>query len=547
MSERFNITFRHLAATENSAATELLITGLDSRYRPTREGSLRALLERRDEVAHAEIFKRLPTMDEGARALLNEKPERLAALMSEALRDPQKETRAVAFDVIEKVPLYDCYPSLIARLVDEQFPEKEKAAQVAFKLAESFYAELSGGEEAAAKRANFENLRTKITTCLEDAVRKFHRHRRPEVVEAFLLLAKPKNATLHFLLGRNEEAAYETLMETLRKSQRGGVYRILLSFLDDSQISQSALRAASSREDAEFLGHFFRHAGVKLSKPMTETLSRIDAFTWAKTENPTLLNLDETCQAAMIQVLMASACNRKTVREIVGEILLKGNVGGRRAAAVALASFTGVEANVLNVSGLADEDSAVRAALIRQLRPRKIPGSLDMLIRLVDKPDVTIQRALRDAMPEFTIQRYLQQFFHLPEELQAATGHLVCRIDSDCASKLISEMCGLSPVRRRRAVLAADAMGMIEELEQHVIKLLSDDDHMVRVAAAKALADCASQPSWEALRDAMLDRSFVVQEAAVRSMELISRSLNYEEDEEDDFYAETHSPAEPDA
>jgi HEAT repeat protein len=68
-------------------------------------------------------------------------------------------------------------------------------------------------------------------------------------------------------------------------------------------------------------------------------------------------------------------------------------------------------------------------------------------------------------------------------------------------------------------------MGLVSEVEQEIIKLLSDDDHMVRTAAAKALADCKSVPSWEALRDAMLDRSFVVQEAAVRSLELISRSL----------------------
>jgi HEAT repeat protein len=69
-------------------------------------------------------------------------------------------------------------------------------------------------------------------------------------------------------------------------------------------------------------------------------------------------------------------------------------------------------------------------------------------------------------------------------------------------------------------------MGLLHDLEKVVIELLSDEDHMVRIAAAGALAECDTLPSWEALRDAMLDRSVAVQETAEKSLERICQSLS---------------------
>ena len=47
----------------------------------------------------------------------------------------------------------------------------------------------------------------------------------------------------------------------------------------------------------------------------------------------------------------------------------------------------------------------------------------------------------------------------------------------------------------------------------------------IRIEAAKALAACNTMPCWEALRDALLDRSVLVQEAAEQSLDQIGRSL----------------------
>lgn len=82
-------------------------------------------------------------------------------------------------------------------------------------------------------------------------------------------------------------------------------------------------------------------------------------------------------------------------------------------------------------------------------------------------------------------------------------------------------------------------MGLVRELEQTIIGLLSDDDHMVRIEVAKALANCDTAPTWDALRDALLDRSVIVQEAAEQSLQQITHSLARETGQEQSMDTDT--------
>ena len=63
------------------------------------------------------------------------------------------------------------------------------------------------------------------------------------------------------------------------------------------------------------------------------------------------------------------------------------------------------------------------------------------------------------------------------------------------------------------------------ELARHQGFIARDEDHMVRVAAAGALEHVGTKPSWDALRDALLDRSVIVQEVAEKSLRCITEAL----------------------
>jgi HEAT repeat protein len=524
MSERLLATFQFLAKTENEAATAVLIAGLDDPHQTIRCQALRALLDRWCPDGHREVFRRLSTLDEPCREVMHERPERLVSAVREALQNPSPQACEAACDAIVSFRLYGVLPALTSVLVDTKTVHAELLARTALELTEFFYAELSG-VDGQPKRKQRDNLRDRITSCLEYAIRKFHRHKRAEVVEAWLLLAKPKNATLRQLLQRPNESSHGPILDALSESPRGGVIRLLLGFLEDPQMPRVVSKAICNRCDTRFIEHLLRTISTTPSKTLARTLSRFKSIAWAKPDRRLFHKLDDAAQAAAVQLMVLSSIDRQKALEVIIYLLRNGKPEGRRAAAKALEQFDGPEVSALVVEALHDEDPQVRASLLVQLRPRLIPEAFSLLVRMVDSPEEEVKRALRQAMPEFTLGQFLANLDAMDEELRPTAGHLVRRIDADIVAKLAAELEGLSPVGRRRAVVAASTMGLARELEETLIGLLSDEDHMVRAAAAETLADCKSIPTWEALRDALLDHSFVVKQAAERSLEQISQYL----------------------
>ena len=524
MSENLQATFQFLAKSENKAALDVLIAGLDYPDQAIRSNTIRALLERRDPTGHREVVRRLSSMDEQCRDVINERPERLDSAVSDALKNPSPGACKAACDAIVSYRLYGVLPALTSVLVDPKTEHTVLLAETALKLTDMFYAELSGADDKP-KRKQRDKLRDRITSCLQNAVRKFHRHKRTEVVEALLLVAKSKNATLRQLLQRSQESCHKPILDSLSNSSRGGVIRLLLSFLDDPQMPRAVNNVLFSRCDAKFVENLLWTVGSKPSRTVVRTLSQVASIAWVEPNGELFDKLDDRAQEAAVSLMLASAINRQKVLGVIKYLLLNGKPGGRRAAARALEQFDDPEISDLIVKALDDTDAHVRAALLVQLRPRDVPDSYWLLVRTVDDPEEVIKQALRKAMPEFTLGHFLANFDAMDEEMRPTAGHLVRKIDTDITDRLAANMESPSPVARRRAVMAAGIMSLGQELEETIIELLTDEDHMVRVAAVKVLADCKSAPTWEALRDALLDKSFIVKEAAEQSLEEISRYL----------------------
>ncbi|NQT41134.1 MAG: HEAT repeat domain-containing protein [Planctomycetes bacterium] len=517
-------SFQYLARTENRAAIDVLVAGLDSPDSSTRERMLRALLERRDPEGHLEIFRRLGKFDDAAKEVIRKRPDRLLRGAKAAIASGDPRTFTAACAAIHEYLLYDVAGDLINIMEDDGNPAASASAATLLRLARLFYEELSGSEEKR-KKKELDTLRRRLTDSLEQSTRRFSKHQHGEVIEAFLLVAKRQNASLRQILQRRDDPAHQPMMELLAESSQGGVMRLLLAYLDDATPPLAVIQTLAGRSDLKFVRHLVRATGNRPSRSVAKTLSEIKSIAWATPDSSVLDELDGPEQAKAITLLAATSLPKGRVLGVFDHFLQHGKPAGRRAVAQALQKFEGKEATMLVVRGLNDDDPEVRAHLIPQLRPRKIPGAMLLLIRMVGHPHPTVREALSQALPEFTLRQFMLNFDSLDEELRPTTGHLVRKVDSTTEAELASELECMSPVRRRRAVEVVDAMGLVGNLEQAVIQLISDEDHMVRIAAAKALASIASPTSWDVLRDALLDRSVIVQEAAERSLDRISQSL----------------------
>jgi HEAT repeat protein len=515
MKAGLEATFQFLVKTENEAAIEVLVAALECPHRGIRDRAVRSLLARPSPRGHVELFRRLSGLEKRCWSILSEPPDRLVRAARNAFQAIDKADRAAAFGAVVSLRLYDVIPALVTLLKDERDSSRQSTAQTIRKLTELFYRELCRLEHhSEGKRLS--GVRQRISFALEKAVGRFNDHRCTEVIEALVLVAKPQNATLRRILRQPGERSREALVDVLSNSSHGGVIRLLLGFLEDPYMPYAVKKILSTRTDPKFVENLLRKTGPKPSRSVAKTLKRFDLFTWARRNHPLFDKLNSTAQQNAVQVFMASSMDRSELFDLLRFLLLQGKPGGRRAAAEALAEFDGPEADALVIETLKDDDPLVRAHLIRQVRSRRIPGRMSLLIQMVDSPHEEVRAALRDALPEFTLEQFMANFDSIPEELLPTAGHLVRRIDVGVQPKLTDQMGGLSPVRRRRAVLAAGAMGLVQDVEE----------------AAKALAGCETMPSWDALSAALFDRSVIVQEAAEQSLNRISQSLLEQVEEE---------------
>jgi hypothetical protein len=292
-----------------------------------------------------------------------------------------------------------------------------------------------------------------------------------------------------------------------------------LSFLDDPRAPSAALSIVSKRSDATFVKYFLHKIGREATPAVMHNLKRIETVAWIR-DAATLDLCDDAEQCAATRLAMVSGIPRAHAFSLVEHLLLYGKPGGRRAASEALDQFRGADANLLALQALDDHDPEVQAKILVQLRNRGIPGALARLVEMVDSPHEIVRTAARKSLAEFTFPRYLASFDLLDEEVRVSTGELVKKVDPQTPALLRAELASLIRSRRLRGLAVARALDLAGDLEDAVVPLLSDEDHLVRAQAATALGRCPSETAREALAEALSDRSPAVQEAARASLRL---------------------------
>ncbi|HVX10458.1 MAG TPA: HEAT repeat domain-containing protein [Pirellulales bacterium] len=521
-NEGLSTTFDLLARSENEAATGTLLAALDSSEIVIRDAALRALLKRHSLAGHQELLRRLHQLDPKWREILHEYRGTMSHALRDALLSGDRQSCANACQAILWFHEYDLMPALINLLENDGSPAAALAAETALALADLFYDDLAGTRNFK-PRQDPRTLRGHLVATLEASVMRYARHRRTEPIEAFVMLAQRDNVTLKQLLFDPLHASYRPLIDSMTHSGRPGVLRLLLGHLEDPQAPSATLTAIAHRRDAAFVKVLLRKIGSEPSAAAKRNLSRIEHFAWLQPGETLLDTLDDDAQQSAVQMVMASGMNRLEAFETIAHLVTNGTPGGRRAAARALAEFHGNEANQVALKALADDDPEVQAAILDQLRERGIPGAVSILLGLTDSPQPGVREAARRSLSEFNFARYLAAFDMLEDQVRRSTGALVRKVDPDAAPQLLEEMVAPSRRRRIRALQVAEAMQIVEEVEPTVVTLLADEDHLVRLEAARALAQSVSLSACLALREAEHDTSVTVREAAAESLDKLSR------------------------
>ncbi len=516
-------TWRVLAVSPNESAVDLLLISLDSPTETLVAGSVRCLVDRRSSRGMAELVRRWDRLSTSCREIIAERPDRLAGALRDALVQGDSALGSNACHAAIWLREYELAQVLINVAEATTHPHSELAAKTLLRLAELLYEEMTSPRDRTQAR-DPQAARTRMAAALEKSLLRWALHQRREILEAFLLLSSRDNSTLKRILDNPHDPTYLKTLELLAQSRQAGIMRLLISFLDDRRPSTAALQTLARRSDKTFLAGLVKKVGYEPSTAARRNLKLIRDFPWLRSEPEKLDGLDEAGQHAVVQMAVASSMKRSDVFATLERLLRHGRPGGRRAAAEALRQFQGADAGRLVLAALHDSDPLVQTAVLSHVRQRNLPGAMTRLLELLESNHETVRTATRKCLGDFNCERFLMSFDTLSAESRQSTGALVAKIDLHATSTLKNELASPSRNRRIRAVEAAADLGLVSALEEPLLGLLQENDHLLRARTVEVLRYCNTPRTRQALRERLLDAHPTVQSAAESSLLYLSRS-----------------------
>ena len=521
MLDALDKTWNILTNSPNRAAVPVLVAALKSRHVEIRLGAIRSLVLRRSAEGHTEIIRRFASLGELEQATLAEavhqSTHHMKSALHDAVLDEQVELCENACHVTLLGKVYDMLPTLVKAAENRSHRHSDQAAATLLQLACVLHEEISGESQQRTCDPFF--MRRQVLTSLERSLNQYHVHRRVEIVDAFLHLVPADNAALARILSDPRHPCNPSIVASLSTSAITPTLDLLTDLLHDAQVPSCVLQIVANRQDRKFLNHLLGRVGLPVSLRFGQNMKRLTSIAWLQQGRDVLPRLDPRAQAVAVEVAASSGLERTELLQLLAFLLKHGSAEGRRACCDALARFPEPQANQLVLAALQDADPGVKAAAIRQLRPRRLPGAMEKLIALLDSPAAEVREAARSSLSEFTFFRFQASFDSLDPAARRTSGKLVRKVDPTAARRLGELLNSPSLTAKQRALEMVAAMNAADDVCNDLVALVDDQDLAARTDAVKALGGCANPQALVALRKAEQDSQRPVREAAKRSIE----------------------------
>ncbi len=511
------LTFEVLANSRNESANEVLLAAFQQESGPLFVESLKTILARRNKGAHTAALLRWHEFGEQERSLVLKARSRISGALRDAVLSNDALLFANACQVIELLEDYDLVPNLVTLAEHNTNPHANDAAALVLRLS----AQLSTKLQSPAMQNDSRDakvFRKVVLDSLRRSLDRYRYHKRAELLESFTLVCGADDELLLTILDDPHHPCFKGMSQVLASSSHPTVLNLLVDILHQEKAPATVLSIVSHRSDRKFISRLLDVCGRKRVPALSRNLKRLRTFSWLNATTHRLSTFSETDQVKSVHLLRASGVSPESVLNALEELLLSGEPAGRAAACEALAEFSGDHTNHLILQAVYDTAPPVQAAATRQLRDRHIPGTMPLLSDLLDCPHEEVRAAAREALSEFSFENFVKNYDSLSEEARQTTGSFVQRVDEEYLSLLKAEFAAQGVKPRLRAIEIATLLEVVPFVVEELLTLLSDQDHVVRAAAAEALKYWPVPEVQAALEVAAYDRSGTVQNAARSSL-----------------------------
>ena len=512
-----------LSRTRNRAVLPLLAAGFRSSSAEVRAAAIRAAIQRVDLESHTQLICHFNSFGDAERAALAEAfhavPHHTAPALTAALLGSDTNLCDNACQLIVLCQDCDSFSALLQAAESGSHRHCHQIAATIRQLADRLHERLdqwAGSSHPAGHDPTF--ARHQALAALERYLSHSPHHVPPEIVEAFLLLAPSDHPTLARILNDSRHACHAPFVSVFSTSPDRSVVERLVALVRDTDAPIAALEAIARRTDRPFIDSLLQGLRRPVPLRVLHNMKRMRSIAWLESHRETLLHLDCRAQALAIELAAASGMQEAAFFDLVVLLLREGLAEARRAACQALAKFEGPQIDMLVLTALDDPDAGVQAAAARQLRPRRLPQALKVLVGLLDSASVEVRDAARSSLAEFNFVRYRSMFDLLDENAIKTTGLLVHKVDDGAVEGLIEELTSPSVSSRLRGIEMAVAMQATQDVCDQLVELAKHENVSVRNEALAALAECTGPHVFEVLELAARDASHSIAETARQSL-----------------------------
>ncbi|RIK77265.1 MAG: hypothetical protein DCC67_12880 [Planctomycetota bacterium] len=517
-------TFDALAKSHNEAATPTLIAALQAGGGPIFDGAIAALCHRRAKAGHTAVLRQWNRLGREQREVVKRGRCRMGAALREAVLQGDDPLFRAAMEFVDESGDFDLIPTLVVVAEQANDERSRLAVELTLRLVDQLSDWMASDEPVIGRDPH--TIRYCVLESLERSVERYHQHERPELLEAFIVLAGPFSRTLRNILSAPHHACYQALVEVLATSANPSVLRLLTDMLSASETPHVVQHVISKRTDRPFVDALLSIDFDDDNPAMRRNLAQLKFLACCEDTVLVCTQFTPRQQAAAVKLLAATGAGDDYKLMLIDALLKHGSVEGRVAACRALHAVPGQAGNKLLLHALDDPEGAVQAAAVRQLRERKIPGTLSRLVDLVSSPLEEVAAAARESLSVFSFDNYAARFDVMDEGARQAVGVRVAKVDRTTPARLRQELAHSNRRQRLRALQMAAAMEMLPTLADAVVERLQDEDQVVRAAAADLLRFCTASDVRNALLTALGDRSAAVQLAAKNSLAALNSPLS---------------------
>ncbi|MBN1436943.1 MAG: HEAT repeat domain-containing protein [Sedimentisphaerales bacterium] len=523
--------YKFLRETENRAADQALLLGLDRAEESCRKVLLETAVQRGQTDATAAIIRQFHTFDSEWQESIIHNPQKLAGGLRIAAQSGNAAVRKSVITIIEQTQSYHLADVIVEMLGDSDCEIGRRAGATLI----NFSRALGGGTAGQLKPSSAGSLGVhSLRSALAKGLQSYPRHQRMEAVLASMIIVSADDSDFWQCFDLPHDEVTEAVVRLLLTCDAVELAGFCVGALKRTNLRAKAARAISVHGSVHGSGHgsghgragyiiAIAHAVENLNDPeINKALQLIHNPVWFRGAGLPLSQMHGDDLAVLFNLVTKFGVRNDELARYLCKIAEYGS-----------AAVVGRVIEYLTQLPEADRLGALQRALgssrclLAELAQKEIirlrPTNLhQMLIRQLGSHHEPVRETAARACKGFAFKIYWKRFDRLERRHRIAAGQAVFKIDPDAEKNWLPYFEDRNPENRLKAIRIARLLDKTDIAKQQLMQLAQDRNRMVRSCAVAALGQMHDQqdvPSTECLIHALCDKDQRVQANAVEAVE----------------------------